>query len=111
MGRAQRPRPARLAEKLRQIRQRLDLSQSELVAALGLAGESCKAEISKFELGRREPPALILLRYARLANVFVEALLDDELDLPRRLPCTRKHEGIRRRAKRLVAKNSTRIAM
>ena len=39
---------------------------------------------------------MILLRYARLAGVHMEALVDDELDLPDRLPGTTEHEAIKR---------------
>ena len=93
MGRATRPRPARLAEKLQQIRLSLGLSQTQMLEQLGLADEKFQGDISKYELGRAEPSYLILLRYARLANVYVDVLLDDDLDLPHRLPCVRKHKG------------------
>jgi hypothetical protein len=33
----------------------------------------------------REPSLLVLLRYARVAGVSVDKLLDDELDLPEKL--------------------------
>ena len=35
---------------------------------------------------------------ARAANVSVEALIDDRLDLPAKLPARRKSEGVRRAA-------------
>jgi transcriptional regulator with XRE-family HTH domain len=38
--------------------------------------------VSEWERGRREPNLMLLLRYARLANVSVESLIDDDLDLP-----------------------------
>jgi transcriptional regulator with XRE-family HTH domain len=38
--------------------------------------------ISQFEQGKREPPMPLLLRYARVAGVNLEALVDDDLDLP-----------------------------
>ena len=38
--------------------------------------------ISAYEHGTREPNLLTLLRYARLVKVNVEALIDDEMDLP-----------------------------
>ncbi|PYS21500.1 MAG: hypothetical protein DMF72_17070 [Acidobacteria bacterium] len=37
--------------------------------------------ISAYEHGTREPNLLTLLRYARLAKVHVENLIDDKLDL------------------------------
>jgi hypothetical protein len=40
---------------------------------------------------------LILAAYAKVANVYVEALIFDDVDLPRRLPASSKSEGIRTR--------------
>ncbi len=102
MGRAERPRPARLGEKLLQIRQALNLSQNELLWALGMENGNQREDISKFELDRREPSSLLLLRYARLVNVYVDVLIDDSLDLPRRLPSSQKHAGIKVRKKKKV---------
>jgi transcriptional regulator with XRE-family HTH domain len=88
MGHA-RAKPIHLPEKLRQIRERLSLSQSEMVGRLGVAGTLSRAKISEFERGEREPILLVLLQYARAAGVPMEVLVDDELDLPERLPVTR----------------------
>ena len=88
--------PARLAEKLRAIRERLGLSQNEMLKHLGFNDELFRSNISQYELGAREPPLLVLLAYARAANVYVDALLDDAVDLPARLPSRAKHEGVRR---------------
>jgi transcriptional regulator with XRE-family HTH domain len=96
MGNA-RPRPARLAEKLLQIRNSLRLSQTEMLRRLDVEDLIAYHSISKYEIGRNEPPLTILLQYARVAGVHVEALIDDELDLPERLPGPVKHEEIRRR--------------
>ena len=82
MGRASRTKPARLAEKLLQIRTALGLSQNEMISRLGLTEELLREEISAFERGVREPPLPVLLRYARTAGVYVDVLIDDELDLP-----------------------------
>jgi transcriptional regulator with XRE-family HTH domain len=46
--------------------------------------------ISEFENGRREPSLLFLLAVARLSNIPMEVLVDDEEELPRRLPATRR---------------------
>jgi transcriptional regulator with XRE-family HTH domain len=81
-----RERPERLAEKLLQIRAALGLSQSEMLNRIGLGETGYRHYVSQFETGRREPSLLVLLRYARVANVSVEALIDDELDLPAQLP-------------------------
>jgi transcriptional regulator with XRE-family HTH domain len=98
MGRAPRPKPARLAEKLAHVRSALGLSQDDMLARLGLneAEGLFRSSISGYERGTREPPLPVLLEYARAANVLVEALIDDELDLPGRLPASPRSEGIRR---------------
>lgn len=100
MGRQPIPRPKRLAEKLTQIRDALELSQNELIQKMGLKDFILREEISDFERGRRIPPLPVLLEYARVAGVYMDALVDDRLDLPVRLPCLPKHEGIKRRTQR-----------
>jgi transcriptional regulator with XRE-family HTH domain len=94
MGQASRHRPAHLAEKLLHVRAALGLSQNELISRLGLSGELTQARISAYERGVREPPLVVLLNYARAANISVDALIDDELDLPDKLPPRRKSEGV-----------------
>jgi len=96
MGSA-RERPKRLAEKLLQIRNALGLSQGGMLHRIGLGETGYRHYVSHFETGKREPSLLILLEYARVANVYVEVLIDDELDLPAKLPSAKKHEGVRRR--------------
>jgi transcriptional regulator with XRE-family HTH domain len=88
MGRAKSPKPVRLAEKLLQIRTRLNLSQNELIRRMGLEEELTQAEVSAFERGIRVPPLPVLLQYARAAGggSHLEALIDDRLDLPDKLP-------------------------
>ncbi|MBA3239933.1 MAG: helix-turn-helix transcriptional regulator [Acidobacteria bacterium] len=83
-------RPQRLGTKLREIRLALGLSQTEMVRRLGFEGEIWYTQISGYELGRRDPPLTILLQYARAANVGTDVLIDDEMDLPAKLPATRK---------------------
>jgi transcriptional regulator with XRE-family HTH domain len=96
MGRASRPKPERLAEKLIEIRSKLGLSQNEMISRMGLVGEVTREEISKFERGVRVPPLPVLLGYGNAAGVYVDALIDDGVSLPVRLPCVPKQEGIRR---------------
>jgi transcriptional regulator with XRE-family HTH domain len=91
-----RSRPKRLAEKLLQIRNALGLSQSEMWRRLGVEDEIPYKRISKYELDQNEPPLSVLLQYARVAGVHMEALVDDELDLPDKLPGTVQHESIKR---------------
>ena len=86
-----RPRPKRLAEKLLQIRQTLGLSQSEMHRRLGVEDEIPYTRISKYELDENEPPLGVLLKYARVAGVCVDVLIDDEMDLPAKLPNKPKH--------------------
>jgi transcriptional regulator with XRE-family HTH domain len=94
---AARRNPIRLAEKLLAVRSHLGLSQRELIRRLGLSGKLTQAEVSMFESGRRVPSLLVLREYALLANVWMDVLVADELDLPGKLPASPKGEGIRRR--------------
>src|SRR5215208_1167174 len=92
MGSA-RPRPRRLAEKLLQIRFSLGLSQKKLVKFLGVEDQINYKNISKYELNKNEPPLEVLLAYARTAQVHLEEIVDDELDLPRKLPGKVDHDA------------------
>ena len=98
MGRSARRKQERLAEKLLQIRLALDLSQNGMLDHLGLTEDLYRNNISSYERGEREPPLHALLKYAQAAGVWVDVLIDDELDLPSKLPSPTKHEGIRRKA-------------
>lgn len=93
MGTNPRVRPARLAEKLRYVRTSLDLTQAELLRRLDIEELATQSKISEFESGKREPSLLILLRYARLAGVHMEDLVDDEVELPAKLPGRVRHRG------------------
>jgi transcriptional regulator with XRE-family HTH domain len=97
MGRKARQKPERLAEKLRQVRVTLGLSQTDMLKRLGVEDQIEYNRISDFEVGTSEPTLLILLRYARVAGVNMEALADDALDLPDNLPDTTNHEEIKRK--------------
>ena len=90
MGAAARLKPKRLAEKLLQIRTALDLSQTEILKRLGFEEVLTYHRISNYERGTGEPPLPMLLQYARLAGVSTDVLIDDELDLPAKLPARRK---------------------
>jgi transcriptional regulator with XRE-family HTH domain len=83
-------KPEHLAEKLRRIREALGLSQSEMWRHLGVEDLIWAKQISTYELGKNEPPLLILLKYAEAAGVSTDVLIDDRLDLPAKLPATRK---------------------
>ena len=89
MARGARLKPKRLAQKLVQIRTALGLSQNELIRELEV--NLTQNRISEYETGKGEPPLPVLLRYARVAGVCVDVLIDDELDLPDKLPAKPKH--------------------
>lgn len=95
MGRSSRPKPTRLAVKLRQIRTALGLTQQQMFERLGETGTALYAgHIGLYESGQREPPLPVLLRYARIAGVYVDVLIDDELDLPNYLPAVTEVDGV-----------------
>ena len=111
MGRAPRPKPGRLSEKLFEVRSALGLSQNGMIRKMGLTGELLREEVSLFEHGVRVPPLPVLLAYARAANVYVEALIDDEVDLPEDLPSRVKSEGVKRKSSvKAALKSSTKSA-
>ena len=51
-----------------------------MARALGLTVHY--SAVSNFELGTREPDLLVVLRYARLAGITMETIVDDNLSLP-----------------------------
>jgi transcriptional regulator with XRE-family HTH domain len=88
MGQASRSKPTRLAAKLRNTREALGLSQNQLIDFLGLTDELTQPRVSAFERGVREPPASVLLNYARRclgSGAYLENLIDDKLELPRNI--------------------------
>jgi transcriptional regulator with XRE-family HTH domain len=92
MGRKARPRQERLAGKLFRIREALGLSQTEMLYRLSVEDLITYHQISRFETGTREPPYIVLLRYARVAGISTDVLIDDELDLPAKLPAKPRHK-------------------
>jgi transcriptional regulator with XRE-family HTH domain len=94
MGRGTRQRPERLPEKLVQIRQALGLSQDGMIRQLGVEDSITRDYISAYERGVREPPLPVLLEYARAAGVCLEILVDDKVDLPKKLPAIPRHKYI-----------------
>jgi transcriptional regulator with XRE-family HTH domain len=89
--------PERLAEKLAAIRKGLNLSQRGLIRSMGLTDELTQAEVSMFESGRRIPSLLVLHEYGRLAGVWMDVLVSDDIDLPKRLPVNPVSSGIKRK--------------
>lgn len=66
-----------------------------MLRRLGLPDKLVQTSISGYERGVREPSLLVLLEYARAAGVYMDALVDDELDLPVKLPASPKNAGVR----------------
>jgi transcriptional regulator with XRE-family HTH domain len=97
MGKGARPKVKQLAGKLLRIRLALGLSQTEMLMRLGAQDMITYHRISDYELGKNEPPLMTILQYARAANVSTDVLIDDDLDLPAKLPSAKKSEGVRRR--------------
>src|SRR5947209_9120335 len=99
-----RKKPEKLAEKLLKIREHLGLSQGGLIRHLGLEDELERDYISKFERGILEPTLNVLLAYARAISTtghgeFLEAIIDDEMELPEKMPAD-PGKGVFRRAKK-----------
>ena len=95
-----RPRPLRLAEKLLQIRNGLGLSQTQMLERLGLGESVHYGRISEYEQDKREPSLITLLAYARAASVHLEDIVDDDFELPRKLPGNVNYRGIRKSTRR-----------
>ena len=84
MGKAKRMEkhaPKRLGEKLIQIRESFGDSQAAILERLGNQESILQTSISAYERGKREPPLLILLKYAKLINVSTDVLIDDKLEI------------------------------
>lgn len=103
--------PARLGIKLNKIRNDLELTQSEMLDLIkkrlpelardGLftfneksAEGLFRTSISAYERGKRMPPYNVLIAYAELANVYLEVLVNDMVDLPNeKIPLRNKGAG------------------
>ncbi len=84
MGRPSRNRyaPKYLGKKMRAIRDSLGLTQIEMSKRLGF-DTILPGHISEYESGKRIPPYLVTLKYAKLAGITTDALIDDKRDLPK----------------------------
>jgi len=100
MGRASRETPKRLGEKLLEIRIGLALSQDGMLRRLGLAEDYGRHYISGFENGEREPSLPVLLKYSEVARVWINTLVDDEVNLPDQIPSAEMHAGIRKKRRK-----------
>lgn len=81
MGRSFRSRPDKLGAKLKLIRIRLELTQTQLIDKLNVKESLYPTTISAYENDKREPPLIVLLRYARVYGCSVEELIDDKMKL------------------------------
>src|SRR5687768_12953741 len=72
-----RPTPQHLAAKLQAIRESFGVSQYRLAGKLQVG----RTRLSEFEWGRRMPSWIVLIRYARLAGIPLEFMVDDDIDL------------------------------
>jgi transcriptional regulator with XRE-family HTH domain len=86
MGSRPRHKQENLAKKLLRIRNALELTQFQLVKLMGVHDSLPYHRISEYESGRREPSLWVLLAYARIAGVHLEDIVDDNIDLPEKLP-------------------------
>jgi len=77
--------PRKLRNKLKRIREGLELTQREMADRLKRKVPRASihpGHISQFEKGTREPSLLVLLAYAKLAGTSTDVLIDDREDLP-----------------------------
>jgi transcriptional regulator with XRE-family HTH domain len=77
--------PKNLSKKLKQIRDCLGYTQTEMADRMKssvLEASIHPGHISQFESGKREPQLPVLLAYAKLLRVSTDVLIYDALDLP-----------------------------
>src|SRR5437868_10335198 len=88
--------PKRLGIKLRQIRLAIGLTQEEMLKLLDLPPVITQTTISAYERNAKLPPYFVLARYGDIANVWIDVLVRDSLNLPERLPSPTKmkHGGV-----------------
>jgi transcriptional regulator with XRE-family HTH domain len=87
MGRGKREQPERIGEKVRQIREKMGLTQESMYVALIEQGVKIHlGYVSLYEIGERVPSLLVTLAYARTAGISTDVLIDDKLNLPENLP-------------------------
>jgi transcriptional regulator with XRE-family HTH domain len=97
--------PKRLGIKLRRIREALGLTQEEMLKRLDLPSVISQSTISAYERNTKLPPYFVLARYGDIANIWIDVLVRDSLDLPERLPSPTKmkHGGMEHGPSRLFS--------
>jgi transcriptional regulator with XRE-family HTH domain len=98
MGTYPRRKPKRLAEKLRRVREVFGDSQNGVIRRLGFEDQLTQSDISAFERGTREPPLIVLLKYSELTRVWVNTFIDDEAELPDKIPSDSMQQGVKRKS-------------
>lgn len=82
--------PKMLGPKLKQIRLAMGLSQEEMLKKLDLPPAISQSTISAYERNAKLPPYFVLARYGDVANVWIDVLVRDTLNLPGRIPSPTK---------------------
>ena len=102
--------PQRIGAKLKAIRRHLHYSQTEIMKLVTPHTDpNLRATISQWETGTKFPTLTAVLKYARLARVSCEVLLDDRLDLPERFHVLDSTSNRRARPQATVV-NQTKIS-
>ena len=91
---------ARLGEKLLSIRRALGLSQNGILRRLGLEDELTQAEWSAYERSVRIPSLPVLLIISEMAGIWMDVLVNDDLNLPDKIPANPKSGGTKRAVRR-----------
>jgi transcriptional regulator with XRE-family HTH domain len=73
----------------------LNESQNGLLRRLGLSEEFERDYVSKWERNVMEPPLHVLCAYADAANIYLEVLARDVLELPLEIPAKVKSMGLK----------------
>lgn len=82
MGGAKRTRPQLLGVKLKAVREYFDCSLADMANKLSDdVIEINRTDISRFELGTREPNLILLLNYSKLIKQPINVLVDDSAEL------------------------------
>jgi transcriptional regulator with XRE-family HTH domain len=91
MGRKKAKQPKRIAKKLREIREKLELSREEMFEVLTSEGADIYlGYVSLYEYGQRVPTLLVTLAYASAARISTDCIINDKLDIPAKLPAKHK---------------------
>jgi transcriptional regulator with XRE-family HTH domain len=85
MGRSPKLKPKNLGKKLAAIRKGLEIeTYEEMIAKLDCPKAKLHPSgIFHYERGNREPSLIVLLKYAQLAGISTDDLIDDSVKLPK----------------------------